>query len=358
MMTLSFIKTVDVATIDTPFTLDSGDSFLSGPVSYEAYGTLNSKKDNLILILHGLTSHPHGASHHPGDKAGWWEPLIGAGKIFDTDRYYILIPNILGSSYGTLSPLTIDPRTGEVYGAKFPKITVRDMVRLHRRLLDSLEVDAPKLVIGGSLGGMQALEWAVNYPEDGADVISIVAPERSSAQAIGFNHTMRQAIWNDPNWDQGNYSEASSPDSGLGLARMIGMMTYQTEESMERKFGHLRRNNHWEIENYLNYQGRKLAERFDANCYLRLIDAMDSHDLTSRFDYQERVSRKTGRVLLVGDNSDLLYGIEHQKKLAEKWAGWGASIGWQDLGTQNGHDSFLIDFPILEEKIAQFLKES
>ena len=127
---------------------------------------------------------------------------------------------------------------------------------------------------------------------------------------------------------------------------------------MERKFGHLRRNNHWEIENYLNYQGRKLAERFDANCYLRLIDAMDSHDLTSRFDYQERVSRKTGRVLLVGDNSDLLYGIEHQKKLAEKWAGWGASIGWQDLGTQNGHDSFLIDFPILEEKIAQFLKES
>ena len=357
MMKLPFLKTLNIATSATPFTLDSGDSFSFAPVSYEDYGILNPQKDNVILILHGLTSHPHGASHHSEDQAGWWEPLIGAGKIFDTDRYYILVPNILGSSYGTLSPLTVNPVTEKAYGADFPSITVRDMVRLHRRLLDVLEISVPKLVVGGSLGGMQALEWAMNYPEDGADVVSIVAPERSSAQAIGFNHTMRQAIFNDPHWQQGNYSSTNPPNSGLGLARMIAMMTYQTEASMARKFGRLRRNEEWEIGNYLDYQGKKLAQRFDTNCYLRLIEAMDSHDVSDRSDYQEKVSHKKGRILLIGDHSDLLYQIEHQQVLAAKWSGWGANAHWQDLETLNGHDSFLIDFPVLEKKLVQFLKE-
>ena len=349
-------KTIETASLENPFDLESGVSFSSAPVAYESYGKLNEDKDNVILLLHGLSGHTHGSSHFEEDQQGWWEELIGSGKVLDTDRYFIVVPNILGSCYGTLGPTSINPLTGEIYGADFPTITVRDMVNLHRRFLTTLGIDIPLWVIGGSLGGMQALEWAASYPESDAGIISIVAPEKTSAQAIGFNHIMRRAIFNDPLWKDGKYDRHNPPLTGMATARAVGMMTYQTEESMERKFGRTRKNDQWEIENYLDYQGKKMASSFDANSYIRLIEAMDLHDLShGRTDYPERMSGYGGKVLLIGDNSDLLYDISHQKKLAEEWKDQGVSAQWRDLNTMNGHDSFLVNFTelglILEEVI-------
>lgn len=353
-----FRESIEVANSKNPFLTESGYSFSNAPVAYESYGKLNSKKTNVILLLHGLSGHTHAASHHEEDEPGWWEPFIGSGKLLDSDHYFILIPNLLGSCFGTLGPLTINPETHVSYGSEFPRITVRDMVQLHRRLLDQLQIDRPQWVIGGSLGGMQALEWATSFPEDGANVISIVAPEKTSAQAIGFNHIMRRAIFNDPNWNDGRYETENPPSYGMATARAVGMLTYQTEESTERKFGRRQKDGQWEIENYLDYQGNKMAESFDANSYLRLIDSMDAHDLErGRDNYTEIIRRKKGRVLLVGDDSDFLYGISHQKNLAEKWQSWGADASWHDLHTQNGHDSFLVNFKELEQVLKDFMKE-
>lgn len=354
-----FRESIEVANSENPFLTESGYSFSSAPVAYESYGALNHKKTNVILLLHGLSGHTHAASHHEEDEPGWWEPVIGAGKLLDSDRFFILIPNLLGSCFGSLGPLTIDPNTQLPYGAEFPPITVRDMVRLHRRLLDQLQIESPQWVIGGSLGGMQALEWVTLFPEDGANVISIVAPEKTSAQAIGFNHIMRRAIFNDPNWNDGKYDPASPPRYGMATARAIGMLTYQTEESTERKFGRRQRDGQWEIESYLDYQGNKMAESFDANSYLRLIDAMDTYDLErDRDNYHGIIERKKGRILLVGDDSDFLYGISHQKNLAEKWRHWGANANWHDLHTQNGHDSFLVNFKELEQVVRGFMEKA
>jgi homoserine O-acetyltransferase len=353
-----FSKKIDVASLKLPFILESGFTFESAPVVYETYGNLNENRDNVILVLHGLNADSHGASHNEGDVSGWWEPMVGPGKVLDTERYFVLIPNGLGSCFGTLGPLTINPVTGQKYGADFPQITVRDMIHLTRRLLSALGISAPSAVVGGSLGGMQALEWAVSFPEDGADVIGIVAPERTSAQSIGFNHIMKQAVENDPNWQGGYYDENQPPEKGLALARSVGMMTYQTGESAEQKFGRRRREGQWEIGNYLDYQGKKVVARFDANSYLRLLDAMDSHDLTrGRAEYPKELAGKKGRIFLIGDDSDLLYGISNQKELAEKWVDAGADARWYDLDTFHGHDSFLVDFPKLSAVIRDFMEE-
>lgn len=353
-----FRENIEVANSKNPFRTESGYTFSSAPVAYESYGRLNNEKTNVILLLHGLSGHTHAASHHEEDEPGWWEPFIGPGKLLDSNHYFILIPNLLGSCFGTLGPLTINPETQVPYGSDFPSITVRDMVQLHRRLLDQLQIDRPQWVIGGSLGGMQALEWATLFPEDGANVISIVAPEKTSTQAIGFNHIMRRAIFNDPNWNNGRYNPDTPPKYGMATARSVGMLTYQTEESTERKFGRRQKNGRWEIENYLDYQGNKMAESFDANSYLRLIDAMDTHDLErDREDYPGMIKQKKGKILLIGDDSDFLYGISHQKNLAEKWKYWGANASWHDLHTGNGHDSFLVNFKELEPVVRNFMKE-
>lgn len=353
-----FRESIEIASPENPFLTESGYSFSSVPIAYESYGRINREKTNVILLFHGLSGHTHAASHHEEDEPGWWEPFIGSGKLLDSEQYFVLIPNLLGSCFGTLSPLTKNPETQIPYGSKFPSITVRDMVQLHRRLLDHLRIEKPQWVIGGSLGGMQALEWATSFPEDGANIISIVAPEKTSAQAIGFNHIMRRAIFNDPNWNDGEYKAESPPCYGMATARAVGMLTYQTEESAERKFGRRQRDGQWEIENYLDYQGNKMAEFFDANSYLRLIEAMDTHDLErDREDYPAIIRRKRGRILLVGDDSDLLYGISHQKHVAEKWRRWGADANWHDLHTQNGHDSFLVNFKELEQVVKDFMKE-
>lgn len=351
-------KIVETASKENLFYLESGEFFDSAPVAYEAYGTLNKEKSNVILLLHGLSGNTHGASHSANDQPGWWEELIGPGKVLDTQRYFIVIPNILGSCYGTLGPTSINPQTGEPYGPDFPSITVRDMVALQQRFLQTLGIESPSWVIGGSLGGMQALEWAASNPESKSNIISIVAPEKTSAQAIGFNHIMRRAIVNDPNWLEGKYNPENPPTFGMATARAVGMMTYQTEESMERKFARNRRNNRWEIENYLDYQGEKMAASFDANSYLRLIEAMDSHDLShGRSDYPDCMKGYQGKVFLIGDDSDMLYGISHQMELAKKWQNQGVDIQWRDLGTVNGHDSFLVNFNEMKEILLEIMDE-
>lgn len=351
----TFQKKSSIVDEQNPFILESGYRFDHGEMVYESYGTLNSDRSNVMLILHGLSGNTHGASHDLKDAAGWWEPLIGEGKPFDTSRFFILIPNILGSCFGTLGPTTINPRTDKPYGGDFPQITIRDIVAYHHRFLEEFGISAPKWVIGGSLGGMQALEWAVSYPEDKAHIISMVAPEKTSAQSIGFNYLMRRALWNDPKWNGGDYDPEDPPLEGLATARGIGIMTYQTRASMDRKFGRDLQNERWEIENYLDHQGQKIAD-FDAHSYLRLIHSMDTHDLTrDRDDYESRVRMNQGRILLIGDQSDLLYDISFQKNLAEKWTQWGAHARWHDLKTENGHDSFLVNFDELSAVLKEFI---
>lgn len=350
------MRQINVADENAPFIIESGYEFTHAEVAYESYGILNETRSNVVLLLHGLSGSSHGASHSKEDVRGWWEPLIGKGKVLDTDRYFVLVPNILGSCYGTLGPQSMNPRTQKRYGASFPEITVRDMVALHRRLLDALGVVEPLWVIGGSLGGMQAMEWGVLFGEGGSGIISIVAPEKMSAQGIGFNYLMRQAIYNDPHWENGNYDISSGPLQGLSIARGIGMMTYQTEFSMEKKFGRAKRNNEWEIGNYLAHHGKKMVAVFDAHCYLRLINSMDSHDLNrGRENYLQSIQKKRGKVVFIGDDSDLLYGIEHQSHLAEKWKNAGVDAVCHDLATSSGHDSFLSNFDELSKILVKYL---
>ena len=351
-----FQKRITVTEPNQSFPLELGGQLDEVVVGYESYGTLNQAKDNVVLLFHGLSGDSHGAAHTKGDQPGWWEPMIGVGKVLDTSRFFILVPNVLGGSQGTTGPLSINSATGKIYGPDFPKVTIRDMVAANRKLLDQLEIEAPFAVIGGSMGGMLALEWAAMYPADGARIISMVAPERASAQAIGYSHVMRRAIEQDPAWQGGYYDPQNQPRAGLETARAIGMLIYQTEEMMEKKFGTTKREDRWEVEHYLEYQGEKLAERFDANTYLTLLSAMDSYDLSAnRTNYPELFQRKRGKMLLIGNQGDLFYGLEHQQALAEKIALQGASCKWIDLGSLHGHDGFLIDFKLLEPILRKIL---
>jgi homoserine O-acetyltransferase len=341
-----------------PFLLESNETLAPVTVAYETYGTLNEQKTNAVLICHALTGNAHAAGTNAHGQAGWWDGLISPGKAFDTDEYFVVCSNFLGSCYGTTGPTSIDPATGKQYGQAFPEFTVRDMVRLQHRLVERLGIRHLVAVAGGSLGGMQALEWALMYPDDVDAIIPIATAARHSAWCIGLNEVARLAIQNDPAWFNGNAHW--QPDRGLALARMIAMISYRSRESFEQRFARKQSRQNgggepgFEIESYLHYQGQKLVDRFDAATYVAITQAMDSHDIgRNRGDYRDVLRTITARALCIGIDSDILYPVEEQQDIAA----YIPKGRYAELHSVHGHDAFLIEFDQLNHLIGDFLRE-
>ena len=355
---MPYLRLRQVATPDNPLELVKGGRLDHVEVAYETYGSLSPEKDNAILLCHALTGDSHPAAHYVDDREGWWEDLVGPGQLLDTERFFIICPNVLGGCRGTTGPASPNPATGKPYGADFPVVTIRDMVHVQKRLLDQLGISKLVMVVGGSMGGMQALEWAVTYPEMAAGVAVIAAPGYTTAQAIAYNDAGRRAILLDPEYRGGDYYGGPGPVQGLTLARAVGMITYQSEESMTRKFSRRLRDGRFEIEHYLDYQGDCLVKRFDANSYLCLIRAIDLFDLADgRPSYQAALAAVKAKMMIVGVSSDILYPVHQQRQLSVELARQGARVVvFREIESAHGHDGFLIDFPKLADILGPFIE--
>jgi homoserine O-acetyltransferase len=328
MATNSCVETQFATLFDErhPLVLESGEKIAPVTVAYETYGRLNDEGTNAVLICHALTANAHAASYHSSaDKTpGWWDGLIGPQRAFDTTKYFVVCPNILGSCYGTTGPASINPKTGLPYRLSFPQFTVRDIVAVQKKLLDALGVNRLATVSGSSLGGMQVIEWGVSYPAFCKTIIPISTAAKQSAWCIGLNTAARAAIMNDPVWNGGGY--AQQPMNGLAVARMVGMLSYRSPLEFEQRFGRNRQNgiadrfDHrhcFQMESYLHHQGEKLGKRFDANTYIYLSRAMDLHDVTHDRAPLPEVLETQARTLCLGVSSDLRYPVREQKELAE-----------------------------------------
>jgi homoserine O-acetyltransferase len=348
--------------------LENGQSLPQITQCYETYGTLASDGENAVLVTHGLTGSSHAAGRYRAESAnpGYWDDLIGPGKVLDTDRYFVVAPNALGGCKGTTGPADTDPRTGRPYGLSFPIITIRDMVRVQRRLMEHLGVRRWQLVVGGSMGGMQALEWAVTFPECTAAICPIAAPARNRAQAIAFNECMRRAIMLDPNWRKGEYYGFEPPRGGLALARMIGTITYLSEGVMQEMFGrkpaeresarehdlHAR----FDVERYLHEEGEKLVNRFDANSYLYVSRAIDLHDISRGYaDMRDALRRISARVLLIAIKGDILFRPQTMYELHEQLLELGVDSTYWEMDSEYGHDAFLVEQRKMIAPLAAFL---
>ncbi len=333
--------------------LDCGRTLEPADVAYQTYGELNSEKSNAVLILHAFSGDAHaaGISEQTG-KPGWWDNMIGAGKAFDTNRYCMISSNVLGGCSGTTGPSSIDPRTGRPYGAKFPPVSIRDIVRLQKKLTDALGIEKLLAVAGGSMGGMQALQWAVSYPQCVAAAMPIATTHRHSAQQIAFNEVGRQAIMADPDFHRGDYYESKHPERGLAVARMVGHITYMSDDSMHEKFGRRRRKladetdaeSMFEVESYLRYRGGQFVNRFDANSYIVITRAMDTFDLNegggpleARFDGCDT------RFLVLSFTSDWLYPSYQSQEIVRALRAHNLDVAYVELESNYGHDAFLIE---------------
>ncbi len=355
--------------LDQTFQLESGAQLPRLRIAYETYGSLNAECANAILVCHALTGSAH-AGGTPGSNGnampGWWDGLIGRGKALDTSRYFVICSNILGSCYGTTGPSSIDPQTTAPYRMAFPAVTVRDMVRAQHQLLKALGVEALTSVIGGSLGGMQVLEWAIMYPDFVRSVIPVATSAQHSAWCIAFDEAQRLAITSDPAWQGGEYED--QPSAGLAIARMIAMISYRSRGSFESRFGRglqagdsrtesPRIFRHvpfsYQIESYLRYQGQKLVDRFDANSYLCLTRAMDLHDVgAGRGGTREALGSIRAPALCIGIDSDILYPASEQRLLSESIPGG----TYREIRSIHGHDAFLIEYDQLNGFIRPFLE--
>lgn len=366
-------KTITLATAGEPFRLESGR--MIGPVEleYEEYGTLSAARDNVVLVVHALSGDAHvagwdknaGASKrkfrqtHPG----WWDTVVGPGKAIDTNKYYVLCSNCLGSCYGTTGPGSINPLTGKPYGLDFPMVTVSDWVSLQSRLLDALGIDRLKAVVGGSLGGQQALEWALAYPDRVEQALVLAASPRLSSQGLAFNAVGRHAIMTDRNFQDGNYYGGTAPEHGLAVARMLAHITYLSEEAMADKFGRqISRTDSildpwYQVENYLRHQGKTFVERFDANSYLYISRAMDSYDAAERWgggNLVEACRRITGQVMVVSFTSDWLYTPAQCREFALAMTRADKSVTYVDVPSRYGHDAFLVE----TEQVGRLLRSA
>ncbi|MCL6543872.1 MAG: homoserine O-acetyltransferase [Bryobacteraceae bacterium] len=346
--------------------LDCGATLAPVDVAYETYGTLNESRSNAILILHALTGDAHaaGISRETG-KPGWWDNSIGPGKAFDTDKYFIICSNVLGGCRGTTGPPSINPATGRPYAMSFPVITIADMVRLQKKLIDHLGIPRLLAVAGGSMGGMQALQWAADYPDSVAAAIPIATTWRHSAQQIAFNEVGRQAIMADPDWNQGDYYDSKPPARGLAIARMIGHITYMSDESMREKFGRRLRDKDkygfdfsidFEVESYLRYRGAQFVDRFDANSYLYITKALDYFDLTNGGgSLADVLGQTTARFLVISFTSDWLYPSYQSLEIVRALRSRNRDVTYCELSSNYGHDAFLVDISEQTEVIRSFL---
>ncbi len=346
--------------------LDSGATLAPVEVAYETYGKLNAAKSNAILVLHAFSGDAHaaGISHETG-KPGWWDNMIGPGKAFDTDRYFVICSNVLGGCRGTTGPSSINPSTGCPFGMSFPVITIGDMVRLQKMLLDWMEIPRLLAVSGGSMGGMQALEWAVGYPDRVVSAIPIASTTRHSAQQIAFNEVGRQAIMADPDWNDGDYYGKQPPARGLAVARMVGHITYMSDESMREKFGRrLREKDNFsfgfdvdfEVESYLRYRGSQFVNRFDANSYLYITKAMDYFDLTNGSGtLAAALEPSQARFLVISFTSDWLYPSYQSQEIVRALRSRNHDVAYVELESNYGHDAFLVDIAEQSELVRGFL---
>ena len=353
-----------------PFEPELGGSLPEATLAYETWGELNEAADNAVLLVHALTgdSHAAGGPEETHKRGGWWEPMVGPGRAIDSERYFVVCSNVLGGCSGSTGPASVEPGSGRPYGMRFPVVTIRDMVRAQKRLLDALGVRRLALVAGGSIGGQQALEWAVEFPDFVRKAVPVAATGALGPQGIGMSEIGRRAIMADPDWQDGDYyGTGRSPDNGLAIARMAGMMTYQSAPGQWDRFA--RRpagrpalypefGGRFEIESYLHYQGREITGRFDANSYLYLSRAMDLYDVAAGYrSDEEAYSRIQAEVLFVGITSDWLFPATEVKNSVEEARSAGANASYAEIDTKSGHDAFLKDWKELKEAIQPFTIE-
>lgn len=348
------------------FELESGERFGPITLAYETYGKLNREKSNAILILHALTGDAHAAGFHPGDKdPGWWDNMIGPGKAFDTEQYFVICSNILGGCKGSTGPSSINQATGKPFGLQFPIITIRDIVNAQRHLIDYLGIEKLLAVTGGSMGGMQALQWVASYPERVGSVIPIATTMTHSPQQIAFNEVGRQAIMADPNWNDGDYYEKELPAKGLSVARMVGHITYMSDVSMSEKFGRKFKNTkqpfkfspEFEVEGYLQYRGDNFIKRFDPNSYLYITKAIDYFDLANGKGIREVLMGITSPFLVIAFKSDWLYPAYQSQEIARACKLAGIDAIYCELNSNYGHDAFLVEVTEQTHLIKHFLQK-
>jgi homoserine O-acetyltransferase/O-succinyltransferase len=362
-----------------PFPCDDGRVLPGFTLRYETYGRLSAAADNVVLICHALSGDHHCAGIHTlsDKKPGWWNNLIGPGKAVDTNTHFVVCANVLGGCQGSTGPHSKDPVTGRSYGIAFPAVTIRDMVRSQKRLLDHLGVKKLRCALGGSMGGMQALQWGIEYPDFCDKVLAMATTAREGAQAIAFNEVGRQAILQDPGWNQGDYPPGGGPRVGLAIARMMAHITYLSDASMDRKFG--RReikpgqavsaaaaagaspaaafDIEFEVQSYLRYQGQSFINRFDANTYLYITRAIDRFDLAATYGgtLEQAFAPMRAEALVVGFTSDWLFPPEQNRAIVLALQRAGKHASYAELATDLGHDSFLLESPELYAMVRAFL---
>ena len=353
---------------EAPLQLDCGAALGPFTLAYQTYGTLNAARSNAVLLCHALTGDQFVLGPHPvTGRAGWWELMVGPGKPFDTDRYFVICSNVLGACMGTVGPKEINPATGRPWGLDFPVITIRDMVRAQAMLLDHLGIEQLFCVSGGSMGGMQVLQWVASFPERCFTALPIACAAKHSAQNIALNEVGRQAIMADPDWREGRYQElGTNPVGGLAVARMAAHITYLSEAALHRKFGRALQNRSnvtygfdadFQVESYLRHQGQSFVERFDANSYLYITRAMDYFDLAAEYDgvLANAFRGAETRFCVISFTSDWLYPTSENRAFVRALAAVAANVSFVEVVSDKGHDAFLLDEPDMFETLRGFL---
>ncbi len=345
-------STVRLFTAEAPLHLERGGTLGPVDVAYETYGTLSPAADNAVFVCHALTGDAHAAGFHEGaSRPGWWDNLIGPGKPLDTDRFFVICANLIGGCQGSTGPSSIDPATGTAYGLHFPVLMVRDLVEVHRALVKHLGITRLLAALGGSLGGMQVLQWAVDHPDEIANALVIAASSRLTAQNIAFSAVARRAIMTDPNFVDGAYAEAGvNPDTGLSIARMMAHITYLSEGALTEKFGrapHPERHEpgfgiDFAVESYLDHQGQAFLERFDALSYLYLTRVMDYFDPFAEHDALDAVRQCPVKWLVLSFETDWRFGTDHSRRIVRALEHAGQPVTFREIPSTWGHDSFLL----------------
>ena len=364
-------KDIKTLIVKKPLTLDCGRVISDFPIAYETYGKLNERKDNAILIFHALTGDQFVTGKNPvTDKDGWWTYAVGSGKAINTDKYFLICANVIGGCMGSFGPSHIDPETKEAFGTKFPVITINDMVNAQVNLLDHFKINQLFSVIGGSMGGMQVLQFVSNFPDKAKTAIPIACTSSHSAQNIAFNELGRQSIMADSDWKEGNYQNQNlNPGKGLSVARMAAHITYLSKKGLENKFGRKLQERDdlkfgfdadFQIESYLRHQGSVFVDRFDANSYLYITRAMDYFDLPRKFggNLSKAFEKTKTKFFIISFTSDWLYPTQENKDIVIALNSIGADVGFAEIESDKGHDSFLLDVPDFLNVLKNFVDKS
>ena len=351
------IKTTTLFT-QQPLALLLGGQLDHIDVAYQTYGELNAEKSNAVLICHALTGDAEPYFAKEQHQEGWWQNFMGDGLALDTSRYFFICSNVLGGCKGTTGPASLNPKTNRPYGSQFPSVMVQDLIKVQKALLDTLEIPHLHAIIGGSFGGMQATQWAIDYPDFVSNVVNLCSSLSFSAEAIGFNHIMRQAVINDPHFNNGDYYDGEKPEKGLAIARMLGMLTYRTDIQLNKAFGRATKaegnlqGDYFQVESYLSYQGQKFLARFDANSYLHLLRALDLYDPSIGYaDLNTALSRIKAAYTLVAVENDQLFKLPELRKSKQLLEQSGVRLTYHEFASDYGHDAFLVDYAFFEKKI-------